>query len=246
MITDKQLRDALHRAAGSIDGDLDAAEDRVRRAAGVSRAWRLPLVVAAAAVIVVAAVVVPGLLGGQPDRPAPTEVATSLPSAGALPAGTYRLAHGFGDPLALTVGEGWTVALSGTGDIRLHPPGAPASVIGVVAPRKVFDSRGRSAPAPYDLTTWLKTRPTLTVDSSGGTPVGSLFGTRLDITTKARTPLFDQPGGRIALDEGSRSVLVSVNDSGRFVIFYVTGPASEAEAASAAFDDLLAGIRLPS
>lgn len=251
MISENGLREALGRAADGVRPAADA-EQRLRSVALAPRRWRSAVVVVLAAAVIAGIALAGGVVAHRGSDPVPSTV---LPGPGPLPSGRYTVTEGFPDAVRFSVADGWRLRADAPGDLRLRPPGASQGAVGLVRLEGVFDATGL-VPTPRDLTTWLKTRPDLTVVESGGERVGSLVGTRLTLRA-SEAPSTTGPcrgdcvavgqgrAGALTVPAGAEVVVVSVNDHGSFFLAYGIAPASQQPATTRALDALLASLRVP-
>lgn len=251
MTTEQKMRDALRRSTEVLDPALDVALARLGTARARQRRRRMVVTsVLAAAAAVAAIVVLPSLIGTDGPRPPSRPASVTV---GSLQPGTYAVSNGFTRRMELTLDGGWTGATAAAGDVRLQPPSSPTAVVGLARVQRVYEparSGARVRAAPYDLPSWVKGHPDLTVVASRGIRVGDLVGTRIVVRVAGvpRVPgacpascsaIFDLTGGPLTAPSGGWVTFVIVNDAGEFLTTYVVSEAGDREAAADALDEVL-------
>lgn len=253
MTTEQDLRQVLRRATGGLDPSVGDAFERLSAARGRQRRRRLVVTSLVAAAAVAAAIAVPLRWAGPSEDPAPGPASIAV---GPLTPGRYQVTDGFDRGLTVTLGGDWSATVSEPGDVRLRPPATASTLVGLARVDRVFEPSGdgaRTAAAPFDLPSWVKGHPDLTVVRSGGVEVAGLFGTRIVARVAARpvvpgecptacSAIFDLAGGPVTAPAGGRLTLVILNDAGRFLTTYVAFEPTEAGPARAAYDDVIAGL----
>jgi hypothetical protein len=253
--TEQHLREVLRRATDPIEPALGEALARLQSARRKQQRRRVGTASALlATAFAFTTLLLHDKLGGDqaPEPPAgPAQM-----SVGTLRPGSYDLREGFDPPLELTVAAGWSSQVTSPGDVRLVPPQAPASLVGLADVARVFEPAGsgvRVRQAPTDLPSWIKGDPDLEGVRARGVRIGDLYGTRIVARVSGHprlssscpqecTAMFDLDGGPLTAPAGSRLVFVLANDAGQFVTTYAISPPGEQHAAVAALAETLANL----
>ena len=256
MTTEQHLRAVLRRATDSIEPALGEAMARLEAARGKQRRRRVGGASALVAMVAAfTALVVDGQFGGdgvpQPPPSGPAHIVV-----GPLRPGTYDVRAGFDPPLRLTLPAGWSSQVASPGDIRLVPPDAPGSLVGVADVGRVYEPAGsgvRVHPPPVDLPSWIKGDPDLAAVRAREVRVGDLFGTRIVARVSGHprlssscqgecTEIFDLGGGPLTVPAGRHVAFVFVNDAGEFVTAYAISAPGAQRAPVSALDAMLADL----